>query len=69
MYVVWNCWFTGSKKLLEEREEEAYVSANMESDDPTQKPGWREFPRMLIALVRVLALYFIFECMYTGLSV
>ncbi|XP_022324180.1 solute carrier organic anion transporter family member 4A1-like [Crassostrea virginica] len=41
----------GSKKLLEEREEEAYVSANTESDDPTQKPGWREFPRMLIALL------------------
>lgn len=41
----------GSRKLLEEREEEAYVSAKTEDEDPTQKPGWRDFPRMLAALI------------------
>uniref|UniRef100_K1RCR9 Solute carrier organic anion transporter family member n=1 Tax=Magallana gigas TaxID=29159 RepID=K1RCR9_MAGGI len=41
----------GSRKLLEEREEEAYVSAKTEDEDPTQRPGWRDFPRMLAALI------------------
>lgn len=47
---------------MEEREEEAYVSAKTEEEDPTQRPGWRDFPRMLVALVRGLT--FVIFCSF-----
>lgn len=47
---------------MEEREEEAYVSAKTEDEDPTQRPGWRDFPRMLAALVRGLT--FVIFCSF-----
>lgn len=47
---------------MEEREEEAYVSAKTEEEDPTQRPGWRDFPRMLAALVRGLT--FVIFCSF-----
>lgn len=45
-------YLKGSKKLLDEREEEAYVSAKTENEDLKEKPGWRDFPSMIAALVR-----------------
>ncbi|XP_061188346.1 solute carrier organic anion transporter family member 4A1-like [Saccostrea echinata] len=41
----------GSKKLMEQREEEAYVSAKTEQEDQKERPEWRDFPRMIAALI------------------